>query len=326
MFVKEPKEIIDEIRLLQASRGDIIRSLVDGRLHFYKSTFRSDQEFEQDKLTWVLRAHSGTLDKLDQLVTNDGPYDTFQLLASARNLFENLIWIRLFRHNFEYGHVFYEMLILQQIDSLERNIVQVQAEIELFEECDQKDQTITAQLIAEAENALSEEAQTAMMRSQQRQRDELDRQVRRSFTLYGAAAKFNGYGYQIHLLRTKALPKLEQTLAECQRAHSAFQQFKASSLNRQLTNAASHWNWRDRARDVGMLHQYDFLYRYTSRLLHSTPMNLITEKSLSESERLLMLDYLFVTVSDIYDEIEEFEAPGVVDVFLVRTDAGQSEE
>ncbi|MGO8034958.1 hypothetical protein [Rhizobium leguminosarum] len=319
MFAKSPDEIIREINSLRAERGDLIRSLVDGRLFFYKSTFGSVQPFELDKLTWILRAHSGTLDKLDLLVRAESQ-DTFQLLASARNLFENLIWIRLFKSNFEFGLVFYEMLIRQQIDSIERNISQVESEIELFEAYDERDQAITDQIIAEVKSATNEEERVAATHSQHARREELDREVRRSFTLYGAAAKYNGYSYQIHLLQTEALPKLSETLAECRRSLTDFEAIKGSSLSSKLQNAANNWNWRDRARDVGMLPQYDFLYRYTSRLLHSTPMNLITEKTLSASEELLMLNYVFVTISDLYDEIEEFEAPGLADVFMIRTD------
>ena len=302
-------------------RGEIIRSLADGRLFFYRKTFSSDDQFERDRLTWILRSHSGTLDKLDTLLKTKASPETFQLLASARNLFENLVWIRLFKSNLEFGHVFYEMLVRQQVDSIEGNIAQVQAEISLFRTCADLDRDISDRLISESKSASSEEECAAATHSQHERREELDRHVRRSFTLYGAAAKYNGYSYQAHLLQTKALPKLEETLAECRRSLSDFEKEKASLLSGKLANAASKWNWHDRARDVGMLAQYDFLYRYTSRLLHSTPMNLITEKGLSESEHLLMLDYLFVTISDLYDEIEEFEAPGIADVFLVRTDA-----
>jgi hypothetical protein len=75
------------------------------------------------------------------------------------------------------------------------------------------------------------------------------------------------------------------------------------------------WNWRDRAVEVGMLAQYEFLYSYTSKLLHSTPMNLITEKALSDSETLTMLEYSFVAISDLLDEIEAFKFAGRVNAF-----------
>ncbi|MBY3117298.1 hypothetical protein [Rhizobium laguerreae] len=321
MLAKTTDQIIEEIQSLRANRGEIIRSLVDGRLFFYRKTCGSAEQFERDRLTWILRAQAGTLDKLDTLLRSGARPEAFELLASARNLFENLTWVRLFKSNLEFGHVFYEMLVRQQVDSIEGNIAQVQAEISLFSACDECDKEITDRLIAEMDSANSEEERAAATKSQYERREGLDSHVRRSFTLYGAAAKYNGYSYQAHLLQMKVLPKLEETLAECRRSLSDFETEKASLLSGKLLNAATKWNWRDRSRDVGMLAQYDFLYRYTSRLLHSTPMNLITEKGLSDSEYLLMLDYLFVTISDIYDEIEEFEAPRMADVFLIRTDA-----
>jgi hypothetical protein len=83
-----------------------------------------------------------------------------------------------------------------------------------------------------------------------------------------------------------------------------------------LALAGPRWNWRDRADEVGMSAQYDFFYSYTSKLLHSTPMNLITEKALSPSETLTMLEYAFVTTSDLLDETERFAFPGQADVVV----------
>ncbi len=69
-----------------------------------------------------------------------------------------------------------------------------------------------------------------------------------------------------------------------------------------LKRSKERWNWKARADEVEMTAQYDFLYSYTSKLPHSTPMNLITEKMLSPSETLTMLEYAFVAISDLLDD------------------------
>ena len=59
---------------------------------------------------WILKAHKGTLEKLSMMLCNDCDYGTIKLLAIARNLFENLVWLKLFNHNSDYGIVFYNEL------------------------------------------------------------------------------------------------------------------------------------------------------------------------------------------------------------------------
>lgn len=43
-------------------------------------------------------------------------------------------------------------------------------------------------------------------------------------------------------------------------------------------------------RAVGMDAHHDFIYSHTSRLLHATPMNIITAKDLDDGERESLLD------------------------------------
>lgn len=67
-----------------------------------------------------------------------------------------------------------------------------------------------------------------------------------------------------------------------------------------------------------MADQYDFLYRLTSRLLHATPMNMITEKELLEPERIMLLEYIVVTAEDILDAIEDFDFPGRMNLVAIE--------
>src|SRR5690606_21517291 len=74
--------------------------------------------------------------------------------------------------------------------------------------------------------------------------------------------------------------------------------------------AGRKWNWSDQASKAGLQKHYDFIYRLTSRMLHSTPQNIVTEKTLTESERLLVMDYHVVAGGDLLREIEIFDYPG----------------
>ncbi len=78
------------------------------------------------------------------------------------------------------------------------------------------------------------------------------------------------------------------------------------------------WNWRGEAQRVGMGDQYDFLYRLTSRLLHSSPMNIVTEKELTDGEKFTLLEYMVVSIEDTFWLIESFDFPGKIDGILIE--------
>jgi hypothetical protein len=253
------------------------------------------------------------------MFVREGEYGTFELLAIARNLFENLVWLRLFNNEPQYGLVFYEQLLDQQKKNTENFMAKAESELILFDEYEKIDaenlDISFLEVLGEEPSAEQIEAAQAQHR---KRTEELDTRARRSFAMYAAAAKFNGYGYQCHLIRGKELPRQRAQLAEIQENLRQLSNVKPKLLNQQmLGRSSSRWNWRDRAKEVGMLEQYQFLYSYTSKLLHSTPMNLITEKGLSSSETLLMLEYAFVTVLDIFDAIQLFNFPGQANVMVI---------
>ncbi len=48
-----------------------------------------------------------------------------------------------------------------------------------------------------------------------------------------------------------------------------------------------------------MIEQYEFLYSYTSRLLHATPVSIFTnQKNLEPEEMRLFLEYVYVSMLD----------------------------
>ncbi|WP_029585337.1 hypothetical protein [Bradyrhizobium sp. URHD0069] len=321
MLLRTSEQLLKEIRGLVAEREPVIRGRVKGKLFFLTATFASKLDHQHSPLIWILRAQIGTLDKLKGLLTRDGEYETFELLAIARNLFENLVWLRLFNRDPQYGLVFYEQLLIQQKQNTGNMIAKVEGEIALFEEYDKLDgdnlDTAFASVM-EAEDPSEAEVQRAG-ETHRALTSELDMRVRRNFALYAAAAQFNSYAYQCHLLREEVIPRHRATLTEIETHLARYEGVKNTLLTpAMLTRAKSRWNWSDRAREVGMKAQYDFLYSYTSKLLHATPMNLITEKALSPSEALMLLDYAFVTINDLLDETERFSFPGQADVLMIE--------
>ena len=60
------------------------------------------------------------------------------------------------------------------------------------------------------------------------------------------------------------------------------------------------WNWKEQATAIGMSDQYEFIYSFTSRLLHATPVSLTTNQKLLEPEEMrIFLEYIYVSLLDI---------------------------
>jgi hypothetical protein len=143
----------------------------------------------------------------------------------------------------------------------------------------------------------------------------IDDRVRRSFAVFGESARFHTYAWQAQLIRTKHIPFLNEQLALIQDRMEALEaEIGDEGLRRR---AFGKWNWRNEAQRLGMLEQYDFLYSFTSKLLHASPMNIITEKELGQGEAVMLLDYAVSSCRDILDAIEVFDFPGRLDVLAI---------
>ena len=244
----------------------------------------------------------------------------FELLSTARNIFENLVWLRFLNCDYRHGLIFYAKFLQDEVRSIESYIQKITDEARLFDTADQLDDdglmsTIGEVLEEDPDGSIVSEAQ----KEHRRQTMLLDDMIRREFSLYGDAATFNGYGYQAHLLREKVLPHMESRRSEVQQKRARLVAYVQENYPPQISQLAERkWNWSDQARNLGMQKHYNFIYRLTSRLLHSTPLNIITEKSLTNPERLLVMDYHVVAGSDLLKEIELFDYPGKIRAIAIE--------
>lgn len=318
MHFRTEEQQLAEFRDLMDSKLSLASAHARGTLAFYNLRAQADGISENSGIHWILRAQVGTLDKFATLLAADRAPSSIELLASARNLFENLVWLKLFLLDPSWGVFFYGQLLKNQREDLQRMINKLNAEAALFLSLDEEDSAIIDKVfhdLGEVDEP-SPKYMTERTAELNRHKDELDRRARRAFALYAAAAAFNGYSYQAHLLNTKQIPHWQQQLdLVCS---------KIDDLRLELADQAKfdrylgNWNWRGEADRVGMVDQYDFLYRLTSRLLHATPMNIVTEKGLLEGERLTLLEYIIISSQDVFDTIEGFDFLGKIDAVLVN--------
>ncbi|KFG67126.1 hypothetical protein [Microvirga sp. BSC39] len=321
MNPRTEKSLISEFRDTLRNRVPLIRAHVAGQRAFLEFGLSSERDRNHSAVWWVHLAHLGTLDKLEGLFRRDGPYETLELLALARNIFENLVWLRLMKNDHRYGLIFYGQLLREQVGNLEGLIRKISDEADLFESIDSLDDHALMSTLGEvvANNPLPDEIAEAHAAHRSKS-DMLDDMVRREFSLFSGPATWNGYSYQAYLLRTKIIPKYEAHLAEVTQHKVELETVLPSLLDARLTRLASEkWNWAERAKDAGMEKHYRFLYPYTSKLLHSTPLNMISDKSLTEAETLIVLDYIVVSTGDLLDRIESFTYVGQINAIAISS-------
>jgi hypothetical protein len=129
--------------------------------------------------------------------------------------------------------------------------------------------------------------------------EEIDRAVARRFTLYGEDARTNGYDFQAYLIEKKVLPQIKASLDEVVKEQRSVEAATPARVKKLATDSAA---WKQRARLVGMVAEYDFIYSYTSRLLHATPASITTnQKNLEGDEMAMFLRYARVRILDLIE-------------------------
>jgi len=115
--------------------------------------------------------------------------------------------------------------------------------------------------------------------------------------MYGQQAHINGYDFQAYLVENKVLPQISKSIAELEQERSVFERDAPREIKSLIPK---RWKWREKAERVDMQNEYDFIYSYTSRLLHATPASLTTnQKNLEPDEIKLFLNYIHVRLVDI---------------------------
>lgn len=304
--------LISEILGLVNDPADLLKAKLSGQLHWIKS---SATDYRVKPETWVLKAQLGTVEKLQHLMTQSGLEQDLSLIALARNIFENLIWLKLFNEDKNYGLIFYRHLLQQQLDSQLQVIEKAREEIDLFKRLAIEDVLDFDLLLPLIDVSTTEEEKALLVSDFIREHSErIDLKARSVFSIYADQAKCNGYAYQAHLIESQVIPHHQEHINtindHMDELLSSMPMDISPTLKAELFKKNPHWNWRCHASSLGMESQYKFLYALTSRLLHSTSMSLATPAELSPQEKFLLLDYLCLSIKGLCEEIQKFEYVG----------------
>lgn len=228
------------------------------------------------------------------------------------------MWLKLFEKDQIWGEAFYAKFLEESIADVKGLIAKIEQEIELFQEAEIEDREITRQMCeAFQEKGVDKDGSAAVFQKYETMRSELDERVHREFSIFSEAAKVNGYGFQTSLLKTKELPRCRDELSKLEMKKTSLENLIGAD---QLKKHLSRTNWRQSAQTVGMVRQYDYLYRLSSRLLHSGPMNILTEKDLTESEKNVLLGYVTVAAKDILELVKNFQFTGKIEMLYFEVE------
>ena len=315
--------LISEILELVNGQADLLKAKLNGQLQWLQL---SAPDYRIKPETWVLKAQLGTVEKLQHLMTQSGLEQELSLIALARNIFENIIWLKLFNEDKYYGLVFYRQLLRQQLDSQLQVIEKAREEIELFKELALEDAPDFDSLLPLIDENTTEEEKALLVSDFVREHSEkIDLKARSAFSIYADQAKYNGYNYQAHIIESNAIPHHQERINtlndHMDELLRSIPVDISPLLKAEFLEKTPRWVWKDHALKLGMKSQYRFLYALTSRLLHSTPMSLATPAELSSQEKCLLLDYLYLSTQGLYEEIQKFEYVGKMNAIKIPNDS-----
>jgi hypothetical protein len=247
---------------------------------------------------WRRNTYGNALVRLRIILENNfRVVESLGLLAVTRYVFELSLWLKLFQQNVNYALLYRKELIVTQLNFYKDLLKQHEHEVELLKQLGQLDSARASDAFKRLSDVsdLSFEEAAAMFCEA---RNEIDSIAARKFSLFADQAKSNGYAFQAFLVETQAIPAAHQHIKELEAELSDFEQISAK-LTRGLNPCP---NWKSKAKEVGLVSEYDFIYAFASKLLHCTPASLTTnQKNLEETEVVVFLRYIRTKFRDIID-------------------------
>ena len=230
--------------------------------------------------------------------------ETLGVISLTRYVFELLVWLRTIQKTPLKSLRFLMLSLNDGEDHTVQHIAHLEAEARFLDVMAERDNPIPGMMALQEE--YGENLTAEIVRNAERARmDAIDFEARRHFIAYAADAKVNGDGFQAHLIRKKAVAAAQADLDAMRQVRLHFVDRFGQSLIDEA-GGVSKWRWFDSAKAVDMEPEYQYIYRYTSRLLHATPTSFYTtSKTLELTEMRLFLEYVYVRLLDVIDVVTD---------------------
>lgn len=258
--------------------------------------------------SWCLSVIGDCLIKLRLFTEQNFNFiETMGVISVARYIFELSVWLRLFKIEPRYGLVYYSQLIETQRRYWKDLRMQLDREILLLKKFEQKEKDLIRAAMSHIGNSSDHERQLQAAHTDLLViADSIDVQAARHFSIYADQAKVNGYGFQVYLVEKKVMPEIDKSLTVIDSEKTAFDSTVTQDVKDLIPN---QWRWRQMAEKVGMADEYDFIYTFSSKLLHATPASITTnQKNLELSELTIFLKFIYVKIRDVLELAGKYPA------------------
>ena len=263
---------------------------------------------KQNHDSWCLSVTGDCLVRLRLFTEQNFNFiETMGIISVARYIFELSVWLQLFKLDSRYGIVYYAQLIETQRRYWKDYRAQVNREICLLKKFEEEEKVALHEAISQmGQLSNPEQQQRAAYTAPKAVADFIDKQAARHFSLYAEQAKVNGYGFQAHLVEKKVAPRIDKALAEIDTEKASFDAGVSKNVRDLIPK---RWQWRQMAQKVGLVDEYDFIYTFSSKLLHATPASITTDqKNLELEEFAVFLKYIHVKIADILELSKAYPA------------------
>lgn len=287
------QEILQLITNLKTLQPNL--ELITDSLKRKLSMFTKIEMEERDAYYWRMRAWTDAVIRVRIFVEKNLSYiETLSVLALCRYTFELVVWLKHIEMDKRFALFYAQKMLKQQIELYKNLAMHLRRESELYRSLAEEEKIAHNRILAAAVVAGSSVDPTRIglqiAEDMHAASDFVDEKLALQFAIYSSETKRNGYGFQAHLIETLKLPEANKNAEKnCE---------LLTKFNNQWTTIIGElklkkWNWKERAAHVDMALEYEFIYSYTSRLLHATPASLTTDqKSLEDDEVLFLLRYV----------------------------------
>lgn len=253
-----------------------------------------------DAAYWETRILFDAVVKLRLFVENNfHVIETIGVLALTRYIFELTVILKNINADVNFVFLYVQKMKRQECEHREEYTRHIEAEIALYKSMGAAESAAlqkiakdlpTGKLTARNRRRIGKKFPQKVRRTW----DFIDKGLEFQFALYAKEAARNGYGFQAYLMEKRIIPRVQKNLEE---ARASYDSIKLAWQDR-IAAFNSHfqkWRWKQMAERVHMEREYDFIYSFTSRLLHALPHSLTTDqKNLEDSEALMFLQYIEV--------------------------------
>lgn len=247
---------------------------------------------------WKANTYHHALIRMEQLIEdNFKVIETLALVSASRYIFELSLWLNLFEVDVKYALVYHRRLIdggkRYYEDTLNQHIREVEL-LRSFEEMDVKKRNEASDEVKETSGVTVDQAAGIFLRA----RNETDAKAARLFSIYSDQAKSNGYGTQAAIIEANVIPTLHDGVQAHEERLNKFDG-KYGNATKELIGCSKYDKM---AIEVGLKDEYDYIYSFTSKLLHCSPSSVSTnQKKLENYEAAIFLRYIHTKLRDIID-------------------------